>query len=114
MKVITHKVDNEFFEGSVEMSIPSFSERMKILKEINYKSESGQVDASSDNLDKFSKSVEKVKELVGSVNIKIKSSGEEIKTLDDLSYYNEGTAVLVELTGLMQSGISLGKPLQAS
>lgn len=108
MKTIQHKVDTEFFEGSVEIQVPTYIERLRIMKELNFKVVDGKVETNEDTLEKMAKQVEKLGTFVKSVNIKVKKSGEIISSLDDLGFYNEGATVIMELSAYISRGLSLG------
>lgn len=109
MKVVEHKVSNEHFEGSVSISVPSYSERLRLMKSLNFKvAEDGKVEANEDTLEKIACSVDKLSEHVKSVSIKVKSSGESINSLDDLGVYQEGAQVLSDLTVYLTRGLTLG------
>lgn len=108
MKIIQHKVDTEFFEGTVEIDVPSYVERLRIMKELNFKIVDGKVETNEDTLEKMAKQVEKLATAVKSVNLKLKKSGEEIKTIDELGFYSEGAAVIMGLSGYITSGFTLG------
>jgi len=108
VKIIQHKVDNEFFEGMIEISVPSYVERLRIMKELNFKVVDGKVETNEDTLEKMALQVEKLGTFVKSVNVKMKKSGGNITSLDELGFYNEGATVIMELSGYISRGLSLG------
>lgn len=103
--------DSEF-SGEVKIKIPSYKERLKIIKEMNFSfnsdgslntsNSSSQIDIASNFVDIVEKHVEEVK-------VKLNESDEEFNSIDDLGYCEEGTVLINELANLVISGIRLGK-----
>lgn len=106
---ITHKVDNEFFSGSIEISVPTYSERLRIMKELQFKvQEDGSVEKSSDSLEQSAKFVEKLGQYIKKVDLKIKKNSESISSFDTLGMYAEGASLIMELTPYISRGLTLG------
>lgn len=110
MKLIEHKVDNEFFEGTVKLTVPSYVERLRIMKELNFKVVDGKVESNEDTLEKLAMSVEKLEKFIKEVLIKVKSTGEILTSVDDLGAFQEGAVVISELTAYLSRGVALSNP----
>lgn len=110
MKLIEHKVDNEFFEGTVKLTVPSYSDRLRIMKELNFKVVDGRVESNEDTLEKLALSVDKLTTYVKEVCVQVKKTGEILTSLDDLGMYQEGAVLLSELTAYLSRGATLSSP----
>lgn len=88
------------FSGTVKVEIPTYKERLAIIKEMG-------VDKAEDaGIDSALGLINLVEKRVVSVNLKI--GKESITSLDELSYYKEGSDIINDLGKVMISGISLG------
>ena len=55
------------------------------------------------------KMVEIAEKQIKTVDLKIKDTGEEIKSIEDLGYSQEGTEALNQVAGQILRGVKLGK-----
>ena len=108
MKEIEYKVKSEGFSGSIILNLPSYKEKLAILKELKIKvGADGASAAEQDGMELVEKLYAKLESMVKSVDLKYDEV--EFKSLDDLGYYAEGQLVVSELQNLLTSGVSLGK-----
>jgi hypothetical protein len=89
------------FDGVIKIEIPTYKERMALIRSW------GLTTKGTEDIDKGIKLNENVEKFVLSVDLKIKATGEEIKSLEDLGYYKEGSFVINELGSLILGGFSL-------
>jgi len=88
------------FTGYVELQIPTYKERLTLVKEVGMFDEK----QAMNNLDKMFEIVEsRVKE------VKMKYGNEEFNSLDELSYYSEGSLIINECGKIILQGIPLGE-----
>lgn len=107
MKQLEFIPKTEGFSGSIVLEIPSYKEKLAILKEVGVKVGKDGVDSGSDPMELVGKLYAEMEKRVKSVNLKY---GEvEFKSLDDLGYYAESQAVIQELQAILTGGMSLGK-----
>lgn len=104
-KVIEYKPETEGFEGYIKIDMPSYSERLKCLKDINFKVKDGQVAASSDGIETLLGLLDVAKPRVKEISIKF--NGETYTTWDELDQ-NCGD-LLNEIASLVMNGEKLGK-----
>jgi hypothetical protein len=113
MKLFTYKVgiikeeEKEVtlpMTGIIEIEIPTYKERLSLIKDLGFSS----ADEGEEGLEKAKNLIEIVEKRVRKVEIKLKN-GEEIKSLEDLGYYKEGTLVINDIGRLIISGFELGK-----
>lgn len=107
MKQLEFIPKTEGFTGSIVIDVPSYKEKLAILKEVGIKVSKDGVDNGSDPMELVEKLYAKMEGLVKSVDLKY---GEvEFKCLDDLGYYAESQAVIQELQAVLTGGMALGK-----
>ena len=107
MKEMTYKVKADGWKGTVVINMPSYKEKLAILKEMKIKVGANGAEAVDDPMEFAERLFEKAESMVKSVDLSF--GGEKFKDLDSLGYYAEGQAVLNELQGILTQGISLGK-----
>lgn len=103
-----HKQTFEGFTGSIEMRMLKFKERLDAIKSLNVTQNDGEIQISTENLEKFEKLVEIVKKQISKVDLTHKKSKTKFENLDDLEYYAEYTEVVNVLSGILLNGVSLG------
>ena len=109
MKELKYEVKAKGWSGHVMIDMPSYKEKLAILKEVNIKVGAGGAVASDDNaMEMVEKLYAKMEKLVKAVDL-VHEGGTEVKSLDDLGYYAEGQEVIQEIQGVLTQGISLGK-----
>lgn len=107
MKEFTYKPNSEGFEGEIKLKVPSFKERLEITQQLGFKLDAnGEVDAAS-SMNMMGQLLEKMETLVTSVSLKY--GDVEFNSLDDLSYYKEGQAIINEVIAVLMNGMTLGK-----
>lgn len=107
MKLFEYK-PKKHFEGMITIKVPQYKERIKLLKECNFKlSNDGDLQADNEQFD----SVEKLLEITEKhiEKVALVHDKKEINSVEDLGYYVEGTELLNEVGGLILNGFSLGK-----
>lgn len=95
------------FSGFVEVEIPSYTERMDILKSLNFSDKDGI------NVESGQKVIKLVEKHVVNVSLSFGES-EKINSLEELGYYKEGTELINGISAIIVQGIPLGnssKPL---
>ena len=90
------------FEGSVEIEMPTYPERIKLIKEhgLHKVSDDNAIDQAEKMLDIVAKRVKSVTLFFG---------GEAIDNLDELGMSAEGAAVINDIGKTLISGYRLGK-----
>ena len=97
----------EPFEGSAKIELPKYTQRLKYIKECNFKvNADGEVDASTDQLDALMSMVEVAKKHISDVDIKC---GEiHAKSFDDLEDFVEFDSLIPELASTVLNGGRVG------
>jgi len=104
-KTFEYAPQSEGWSGKVMLKIPSWKDRAKLAQEL------GLVKAAeapmAEKVAIMASAAEKLTEHIESIDVKF---GEhEFKTLEDLGYTKEGSALIMELGMMVIQGISLGK-----
>ncbi len=98
------------FEGEVVINLPKYSERLALLKSLNFKtSNDGKVEASSDQIDSMIKMIEIASKHVASVKVRRIDDGYEFNSIDELEYDKEGSELINEIANVIMSGVKMGK-----
>lgn len=98
------------FKGSVKLKIPKYRERLKLIKDMQFKvSPSGEVEQGSSAMDNAIQMVELVDKHVTSLKLSKKDCKHEFSTVADLEYDKEGSELINEMANVILGGISLGK-----
>lgn len=92
----------------ITLKVPQYRERLKLLKECNFQvSNEGELNAGQGQFDSLEKLVEITEKHIEKVDLKFED--QEIKSIEELGYYTEGTELLNEVGGLILNGFTLGK-----
>lgn len=103
-----YKIKAEGYEGSVRIAAPSYPQRLKYLKELNLKTQDGQVVSSlADNVDALLKMLDLAEKHVVHVAIVHKESAKAYKTWPEL--LEDADDVCNEVAQLAVMGPKLGK-----
>lgn len=103
----------EGFEGTIKIKVPLARDRLKFLKEVNFKmNEAGEMDISIDDAEKISKMIEIASQYVIDCSIKHIESGTEFKTFEDLESDSDLTNLCIEIGAKILGGFSLSKNLK--
>jgi len=87
------------FKGSVEIQVPTYKERLEILKGLDIKKD--EIDISQGH-----KMIALVEKHVSKVDLK--AGKESYKSVEDLGYCREGTELINHIGSIVVSGIPLG------
>lgn len=111
-KDIDGKEKESSFKGSIKVRIPTYPERLRLIKEMNFKfNEQGKLDAQADLIElslRFSEIAEKYTENVDLYRM-IKGQKLEYKSLEELGYDSEGVPLITEVGKMVINGIQLGE-----
>lgn len=100
------------FEGEVTLSLPSYKERMKVLKSLNFNLDSkGEVSKNTDIVGAAEKIFDIAAKYCKDVNLVYEET--ELSSIDDLSYFQEGSEVIQHIGNIIINGVSLGKKSKA-
>ena len=92
-------------EGIVEVDIPKYVQRLKYLKEANFKINSdGSVDQKTDSLGITIKAVELAEKHIKKVNLTVRGTDKKIKSVDEMQYSPECEMALTEIGFLVLNG----------
>ncbi len=100
------------FEGFVMMKALSFNEKYELLASSNVADlKEGGVEKSStsDQMKIIRDMVKSSEKFYAEVSLKKKSTGEELKSFEDLQYDDEAHAILIDVATSMLNGFKLGK-----
>jgi hypothetical protein len=92
--------------GTIEIEVPKFKERMKILKDMNISVGDDATVESSKLLDQTEMIIDLVSSKIKKVNLSVK--GHKFNSVDDLEYYEFFQGIMSELSQVLMKGISLG------
>jgi len=97
MRSIEYKAP-EGFEGSAQLQVPKYTERLKIIKNCNFSlGTEGEAQVTTDQLDSVIALIEGTKGYIKDVKIKHVESGAMAESFEDLEYSPEFDGLLVEL-----------------
>jgi hypothetical protein len=98
----------ENISGTLILSVPTYRERLKMIKECNFKvSEEGNVNINSDTIDSLIKLLDVTEPFFKKIDLKCHDI--KAKTFEDLETYSEFDALLSEAaTSILNAG-KLGK-----
>lgn len=101
-------VPKKNFTGVIVLKVPQYKERIKLLKECNFKlGAEGEVTNNNEQFDSIEKLAEITEKHIERVDLKM--NDQEIKSIEDLGYYAEGVELINEVGGLVLNGFTLGK-----
>jgi len=86
------------FTGSIEIKMPNFIDRQELLKQ--------RIDLGDDLVGIAKYAMERVGEHVGSITLNHPEWG-EVKNLEELSFYEPGVAIIVDVLNVICKGWSL-------
>lgn len=112
MKEYTHEIKTEGLRGWVKVNVPSFRERLAMLKELGI-NVSGDGASFGDVGDLGVKALDKVNELLVDMEVFAGEVKFTKENLGEFEYYTAFNEFLAEMQGLLFNGISLGKPKNA-
>jgi len=96
-------------EGEVVVKLLKHLDRLKKMKDANYNlDENGNIKGGSNALDTTIMATELAEKHIESVNLKIIKTGEELKTVEELSYSPVAGDVLTDIGFLLINGPELG------
>lgn len=95
------------FEGSYQIEMPKFTERLKIVQELDSLRESG--NANTDALALACHMAELSEKYICGMNLKHVESGEEFNSFEELEYCEEVGIISSEVFKHLTKGKSLGK-----
>lgn len=107
MKEITYVPKTEGFSGEILLNVPSYKERMALLKGLGVKMGPDGATSMDDQLEMAEKMLAKFSTLVLKVDLKYED--QVFTDIEELSYYKEGQDVIQELQGVLTNGLTLGK-----
>jgi hypothetical protein len=96
------EINENGFKGFAEINIPSFVERMKIVKDSEIKD-----GVKLEEIEKVVYLVDMTKKQTSKIELK-HDSGLDIKKIDELELYQEGLGIIYKISGTILNGISLG------
>ena len=106
MRTIEFTPSKEGWTGTVSLEMPSYLERIKLLKELNLKGSGKEVEISDETWDMAAKMVEISQKYTNGVELSF--NGKEFRSLEDLEYYKEGVEVINEIAQTVINGVRLG------
>lgn len=103
------KVEPEL-DGSIEVDLPKYVQRLKYLKDANFKiNQDGTVGNDVDNLDLTIRAVELAEKHIKKVELTVKETGQKIKSVEEMQYSPYCEGCLTEIGFLVLNGPQLGK-----
>lgn len=97
-------------EGSVEIDLPKYVQRLKYLREANFRiNQDGTVSETVDNLEVTIKAIELAEKHIKKVDLTVIETGDKIKSVDEMQYSPYCEECLTEIGFLVLNGPQLGK-----
>jgi len=96
------------FKGIVQLKMPKYLERMKLMKKCNFNTSNGK-DEKTDGLDSMEKLIQISLDHIHSVKLIRIDDEREFNCIDDLEYDVEGSSLLNEIGQKIIGGARLGK-----
>ena len=97
-------------EGTVEVDLPKYVQRLKYLKEAKFKiNPDWTVSDQVDNLEITIKAIELAEKHIKKVDLTVKETGDKIKTVDQMQFSPYCEECLTEIGFLVLNGPQLGK-----
>lgn len=93
------------FSVEIQLELLKYSERIKLLKEMNFQEKDGKIDGNA--VDQASKLEELVKKQIKS--IKVKTASKEFNSIEELEYFDEYTEIINELSIIVLRGPKMGE-----
>jgi len=100
----------EGFEGTIKIKVPLARDRLKFLKEVNFKmNEAGEMDISIDDAEKISKMIEIASQYVIEADIIHTETKTAYKTFEDIESDSDLMSLCIEVGAKILSGFKLSK-----
>lgn len=97
------------FKGKVRLKIPKYRERLKLIKDLQFKvNSSGDVEQGDSAMDNAIQMVEMAAKHVVTVKLVKKGVKKEFSSVEDLEYDKEGSELINDIANVILGGISLG------
>ncbi len=96
------------FTGFIKYKLPGYIERLRILKQVNYKISNGEM-LSEDLWETSIRLAELAMNLITEVNIVRREDGYVFDSVNTLQYDVQGSAIISRIGNRISSGITLGK-----
>lgn len=108
-KTETEEVEKESpFEGTIDIKIPKYSERLQYSKECNISVNDGEI-SHANHFDAATKLLEIAKKHIGQIKLKRIDDGFEFTSADQMEYDREASEVLSQIGAKILEGFKLGK-----
>lgn len=108
-KLVKETIKTEF-EGKVSIEVPKYVQRMKYLKECNFKiGEGSQVQMGMESMDSIVKMIELAPKHVKNVSLSHMKSGDKFKKWEDLEEDYRCDQILNQIASVIVNGPQLGK-----
>lgn len=105
--IFKKEIKKENYKAIVEIELLPYSERMKLIKSLNFKiNNDGQVE--NYGIDQIDEITRVTKERIKSISVKY-GNKKEITTLEELEYYQECSEILNECITHVMNGVKLGE-----
>jgi len=108
--IITRHINDYGFTGTVKLDMPGALERIRLVKNLNFKVEQTENKTAldtNDQVDMAEKMLTVVSDRLKEVDLK-HNSGKEIKTREELEIYTEAMELLSHLSNILLQGVQLG------
>lgn len=96
------------FEGEIKLDLPSYKERIQMVKALNFKTENNKAEVGDNNIDEALKVLDLVEKHVKAVDLVRSADGLEFKSLEDLGYDSDGSELINEIGRVILGGTRLG------
>lgn len=104
--------DKSPISGSVEVNIPTCSERLRLISKLKLKVDKQSntiLNDTTDGLEIVADSIELLEPFIAKIDCEIKDSKEKIQTFHELCLFDECQVILIKASTEMVKGITLGK-----
>ena len=104
--IFKKEIKKENYKATVEINLLPYSERIKLLKEMNFKvNNEGSLD--SVEMTQVEKMIEITKSRIVSVNVKV--GKKEIYDIEEMEFYAEWSEIINECMSVVIYGVKLGE-----
>lgn len=107
MKVFDYQLKNKDFKGVLKVELPSYQERINLLKEMNIKNDIKEGNT-TELLDRAGEVEKLVSKHVKEIKLTFTPTKYKIDSIEDLGYFKEGCELINELSESILSGVQLG------
>lgn len=109
--IFKKEIKLEEIEGSIEIEIYKYKERLKLVKEMNITLDgNSEVKFASGQIDTLEKMNDLAVSRIKKVDLIIVESGKKIESIDELEYYSVCQLIMNEVIDIVFNGAALGKP----